>query len=511
MTLKLARKKASEVSADLVAILVREGKETSGAVSRLPKAVHDAAIRRAKKLSYKGKPGSTLLVQADGHDLLLVGVGDGKSSESWRRAASSVRASAGATRATTVALALDDAEDAANVLAAVAEGFLLASYSYDKYRSSKKSGYSGPKALTISSPALSDGTRTRAILEAAESTCEAVCFARDLINEIPSVKVPSHLAAAARTLTRGSRVRCEIWQGEKLRREKMNGILGVSAGSRNGGALIHLTYKPARRAKATVAIVGKGITFDSGGLSLKPAKGMETMKMDMSGAAMVLGIMKALPTLAPSVEVHGFVAAAENMPGHAAQKPGDIIRFRNGKTAEVLNTDAEGRLVLADLLSHLRVRALAAAGPELFSIATLTGHASKAVGPYSIAIENGPARRLGTAQRLASAGELWADPFEISRLRREDWDFVRPRSTAEDVLSCNNAPSVATPRGHQFPMAFLAIASGLDEHGGDSARPLPFTHLDIAGSFTEGGDWQFGRPTGAPVAALCAALLDGPA
>jgi leucyl aminopeptidase len=389
MTLKLARKKASEVSADLVAILVREGKETSGAVSRLPKAVHDAAIRRAKKLSYKGKPGSTLLVQADGHDLLLVGVGDGKSSESWRRAASSVRASAGATRATTVALALDDAEDAANVLAAVAEGFLLASYSYDKYRSSKKSGYSGPKALTISSPALSDGTRTRAILEAAESTCEAVCFARDLINEIPSVKVPSHLAAAARTLTRGSRVRCEIWQGEKLRREKMNGILGVSAGSRNGGALIHLTYKPARRAKATVAIVGKGITFDSGGLSLKPAKGMETMKMDMSGAAMVLGIMKALPTLAPSVEVHGFVAAAENMPGHAAQKPGDIIRFRNGKTAEVLNTDAEGRLVLADALCL----ATELEPDCIVDAATLTGACIVALGPRVAGI-------LGNDQKL---------------------------------------------------------------------------------------------------------------
>jgi leucyl aminopeptidase len=389
MTLKLARKKASEVSADLVAIAVREGKETSGAVSRLSKAVHDLVVRRAKKLSFKGKPGSTLLVQADGHDLLLVGVGDGKNSESWRRAASSVRASAGATRAATVALALDDAEDATDVLAAVAEGFLLASYSYDKYRSSKDSGYKGPKILTVSSPALSDGTRTRTILAAAESTCEAVCFARDLINEIPSVKVPSHLAAAARTLTRGSRVRCEIWQGEKLRREKMNGILGVSAGSKSGGALIHLTYKPARRAKATVAIVGKGITFDSGGLSLKPAKGMETMKMDMSGAAMVLGIMKALPALAPSVEVHGYVAAAENMPGQGAQKPGDIIRFRNGKTAEVLNTDAEGRLVLADALCL----ATELEPDCIVDAATLTGACVVALGPRVAGI-------LGNDQKL---------------------------------------------------------------------------------------------------------------
>jgi leucyl aminopeptidase len=168
-----------------------------------------------------------------------------------------------------------------------------------------------------------------------------------------------------------------VWQGEKLRREKMNGILGVSAGSRHGGALIKMVYKPARRSKATVAIVGKGITFDSGGLSLKPAKGMETMKMDMSGAAMVLGIMKALPALAPSVEVHGFVAAAENMTGSGAQKPGDVIRFRNGTSAEVLNTDAEGRLVLADALclaSELE--------PDcIIDAATLTGACMVALGP----------------------------------------------------------------------------------------------------------------------------------
>jgi leucyl aminopeptidase len=169
----------------------------------------------------------------------------------------------------------------------------------------------------------------------------------------------------------------------------MNGILGVSAGSRNGGALIHLTYRPPRRAKARVAIVGKGITFDSGGLSLKPAKGMETMKMDMSGAAMVLGIMKALPALEPAVEVHGFVATAENMPGSGAQKPGDIIRFRNGKTAEVLNTDAEGRLVLADALCLA-----AELEPDcIIDAATLTGACVVALGPRVAGI-------LGNDQKL---------------------------------------------------------------------------------------------------------------
>lgn len=413
MIVKIARKKAVEISADLVALMVRDGKETSGAVSHLPKAVHDAVVRRVKRLAFKGKTGSTLLVQADHHDLLLVGVGDGKTSEQWRRAASSVRNVCSTTRAGTLALALDDAEHVGEIVAPVLEGLMLAGYSFDKYRAKKDNGYAGPKTVTLSSPSLSDGARTRSIVEIVEGTCEAVCLARDLINEMPSAKAPAHLSSVARTLARGrtsqGTVRCEVWQGERLRREKMNGILGVSAGSRHGGALIKLVYKPVRRAKARVAIVGKGITFDSGGLSIKPAKSMETMKMDMSGAAMVLGIMKALPVLAPSVEVHGFIAAAENMTGGGAQKPGDVIRFRNGTTAEVLNTDAEGRLVLADALCL----ATELEPDCIIDAATLTGACMVALGTRVAGI-------LGNDQRLvdkliacgAETGEsLWQLPL----------------------------------------------------------------------------------------------------
>jgi len=187
----------------------------------------------------------------------------------------------------------------------------------------------------------------------------------------------------------------------------------------------------------------------------------------------------------------------------------EIITAHSGIRVRIGNTDAEGRLVLADLLSHLREEALEAPEPELFSWATLTGHAGRAVGPYSIALDNGPARDRGTADRLGRVGDLWGDPFEISRLRREDYDFVRPRSAADDVLSSNNLPSTGTSRGHQFPMAFLAIASGLERHGRRGEPPLPYTHVDVGGSFAEGGDWQHGRPTGAPVVAMAASLLEG--
>jgi leucyl aminopeptidase len=126
-----------------------------------------------------------------------------------------------------------------------------------------------------------------------------------------------------------------------------------------------------------------------------------------------------------------------------------------------------------------------------------------------VAIDNRWARAARVAARFAEYGDRWGDPFEVTRLRREDWEFVKPRSKADDVLSCNNAPSTATDRGHQFPMAFLAIASGLAEHcQRDSARPLAYAHLDIAGSAVERGEWQHGRPSGSPVVALTASLLE---
>lgn len=279
MTVKLARKKLSDLTADLVAVAVRDGKETSGAVSDLPKPLRDLVAARVKRLSFKGKPGATLLVQGDGQDLLLVGVGDGKSNENWRRASASLRSAAAGTRSSTIAFALDAADKVVDVLAPALEGFLLAGYSFEKYRARKDGAYVGPKSLTLSSPALTVGFRANSIVETTEGVCEAVCLARDLVNEMPSFKVPSHLASVARSIGRARGVSCEVWTGARLRKEKMNGILGVSAGSHEGGALIKLVYKPAKRAKGKIAIVGKGITFDSGGLSIKPAKSMETLSL----------------------------------------------------------------------------------------------------------------------------------------------------------------------------------------------------------------------------------------
>ncbi|MCV2884662.1 leucyl aminopeptidase family protein [Aestuariibacter sp. AA17] len=277
---------------------------------------------------------------------------------------------------------------------------------------------------------------------------------------------------------------------------------------RHAPRVIRLEYTGQGTIEKTLYLAGKGITFDTGGADLKVGGHMAGMSRDKGGAAAVAGIMKTVAALKPKgIKVVAEIGAVRNSIGADAFVPDEIITGHAGKRVRVGNTDAEGRMVLADILSHMREDAKDAVNPEIFSMATLTGHAAIAFGPYTALVENGPAKSKQTAKTIASAGEQWGDPAEQSLSRREDFDFVRPRTKADDVLSSNNAPSVATVRGHQFPMAFLSIASGLDQHSLNSDYPIPYTHVDIAGSGVEGGDWQHGKPTAAPVAAFAATYL----
>lgn len=274
--------------------------------------------------------------------------------------------------------------------------------------------------------------------------------------------------------------------------------------------VISLQYTGKGPIERTILLAGKGLTYDTGGVDLKVGGHMVGMSRDKGGAAAVAGLMRVLAELKPErIRVIGELGVLRNSIGPDSYVSDEIITSHAGVRVRIGNTDAEGRLVLSDLLSHLRVAALDAVDPHVLSVATLTGHAGRAVGPYSIAIENGPAARRGVAERLSELGERWGDPFERSRLRREDYEFIRPRSLADDVLSANAIPSTLTARGHQYPTAFLDVASGLAKHGGDAERPLPFTHLDLGGSATENGDWQHGRPTAAAVLALSAWLTGG--
>jgi leucyl aminopeptidase len=274
--------------------------------------------------------------------------------------------------------------------------------------------------------------------------------------------------------------------------------------------VVRLTYQGEGPITQTLLIAGKGVTYDTGGADLKTGGHMAGMSRDKGGAAAAAGLVHAIAKLKPKgIAVIAELGVVRNSIGAEAFVADEIIRSHAGVRVRIGNTDAEGRLVMADCLSHLRVLAAEVPNPQLFTLATLTGHAQLAVGPYSIAMDNRPARRAGIGAKLVEQGDAWGDPFEISRLRREDFDFIKPRTKADDVMSCNNGPSSRTIRGHQFPAVFLAIAAGLEDHGHKGADPAyPYTHLDIAGSGVEGGDWQHGRPTAAPVVAMLCALVE---
>jgi len=207
------------------------------------------------------------------------------------------------------------------------------------------------------------------------------------------------------------------------------------------------------------------------------------MSRDKCGAADVAGFLKVVDILKPNnVKVVGAMAVVRNSIGSNCYVSDEIITSRAGVRLRVGNTDAEGRMVMVDVLCHMKEKALKEVNPHLFTIATLTGHAWLAVGPYTAIMDNGPAKMEGFAQKLQATGELFGDPFEVSTIRREDYNLIKCKGEYVDVIQCNNLPSSRTPRGHQFPGAFLNSVSGLDKHMSSSEHPIKYSHLDVAGS-----------------------------
>lgn len=356
-----------------------------------------------------------------------------------------------------------------------------------------------------------DGTFGEADAAWVEAVNAGMRLARDLAGTDPERMAPPKFAQYCIDAFRDTPVQVSVNSDQDALRRDYPLLSAVARASldveRHRPCVVRLEYAPQGPVERTLLFAGKGLTYDTGGADLKTDGHMAGMSRDKGGAAAVAGFILAVARLGlPGVKVVAELGVVRNSIGPDSFVADEIIPSHAGVRVRIGNTDAEGRLVLADLLSHLREDALQATAPRLFSVATLTGHANRAVGPYNIALDNGPARAAGVAESLSKQGDQWGDPFEVSRLRREDYDFVAPRSRADDLLSCNNLPSSATPRGHQFPMAFLAIASGLDRHGSDASQPLAFTHIDIGGSGVEGGDWQHGRPSARPLVAMLAAL-----
>src|SRR5262245_45801040 len=395
--------------------------------------------------------------------LVVAGLGPRRSltAETLRRAASAALRRARDLGARTVAVEvfgqrLPDRQRAH----AIVEGAILGTYTFDRYKREKTE-----KIVEELRVLAADRRAARDVEHGArrgEIFGRATWFARDLVNAPANDVHPTHLAEVAGEVAKEGSLRLEIFDRAECARMGMGAFLGVAAGSEQPPQFIHLSYVPARPRKR-VAVIGKGITFDAGGLDLKTAEGMLRMKDDMSGAAAVLAVMGALPRLAPPVEVHGLIAATENMPSGSALRPGDVLRAMNGTTIEVGNTDAEGRLTLADALCYARERIKP---DEMIDLATLTGACVVALGPQCSGLMSNDfalARRLLVASE--AAGErVWQLPL-IEEYRE---------GLKSEVADINNV-------GQRGGGAITA-ALFLKEFAGE----LPWAHFDIAGpAFTE--------------------------
>jgi leucyl aminopeptidase len=423
--------------------------------------------------------------------VLLVGVGPdgGRTAETLRRAAAV--AVAGAGKAATLAVALHRAggpgpagEAAGAALAAVAEGTVLAAYRFSRHKSAPGPGL---EAVTLLVDGDGSAAAAAAALRRAEVAARATLLARDLVNEPASRINPATLATEAVRLAKGAGLEHQVLAGAALRRGRFGAVRAVGGGSATGPRLVRLGYRP-EGASRHVALVGKGVTFDTGGIDLKRGASMDGMKDDMAGAAAILGAVTAAAELALPTAVTAVLPLVENMPGAAAMRPGDVVTARNGVTVEVTNTDAEGRLILADGL------ALAAeAGPDaILDLATLTGSVVYGLGLGCTGVfGNTPALTAEVLAAAARAGELACELPLIEDYRR----FLD--SEVADLVNATNEPGDSV----QAALFLREFVAG-----------VPWVHLDIAGPATakEARYYQPKGATGCMVRTLLA-FLEGPA
>jgi leucyl aminopeptidase len=387
----------------------------------------------------------------------------------------------------TVALQLPAGAGKNDVIAAL-EGAILGGWNPDKYKSDKKK----EKPLVSFTVAVPEATDT-GLAEAAEHArivAESQNFTRDLVNEPANILTTTVLAEAAREMAAQSGLTCKILDRDAIAQLGMGALLGVAQGSDNPPYLVVLEYRPSRSEGGDqLALVGKGVTFDTGGISIKPCDGMEKMKYDMAGAAAVFGAMRAIAQLKPSVPVTGYTPIVENMINGHAQRPGDIVRALSGKTIEVLNTDAEGRLILADALTY----ATRNGATHIVDAATLTGAIGVALGHFNMgAFTNNEGFLQEFMAAARAAGEkAWQMPLE-----EEYKEYLK--SAFADL------PNIGGRHGGSITAAWFLR---------EFVDPTPWVHLDIASTawLDDAKPWSAKGPTGVGVRSFVQLALDWPA
>jgi len=364
--------------------------------------------------------------------------------------------------------------------AASVEGILTADFEPDTYKTDKKND-KHVDSVAIALPGVDGQGDVQSALRRAVITADAQNFARALVNEPANRLAPKDLVARARQMAADKGLEIEVLDEVKMRELGMGALLGVAQGSAEPPALIILRYRPAQpSSNIHLGLVGKAVTFDTGGISIKPADGMEKMKYDMAGGAAMLGAMRALADLKPSIAVTALIPTVENMPGSRAQRPGDIVTTMSGKTVEVINTDAEGRLILADALAYSRREGCT----HLVDAATLTGAIVVALGYTNVGVfANDQAwleRLLASAKKCGE--KMWPMPLD------EEY-----KEQLKSIIA--DMPNVGTRWGGAITAAMFLK---------EFADPIPWVHLDIAGTawLEEGKPYMAKGPSGVGVRTL---------
>ncbi|MDQ5952574.1 MAG: leucyl aminopeptidase [Patescibacteria group bacterium] len=466
MTITVTKGGLFDSGAELLVIPVfAQGEFESKQLKSFDEALQKRAMKAAKALDFSGKLGQSLLLPvpagSNADDVLLVGVGEKKREQivsGLREAAGIMVTTAKRRGLRTIAIDLtqkDFKEDAAEALATAA---LLADYTFETYKKGNPDKKLGTIDILAADARMVAAMRKR--VQHAQTVLDGVTIARDLVNTPAQEMTPAHLSEAARKIAEASNgtVSIKILNREECAELKMGAYLAVAQGAHHEPKFIHLTYTSPRPTKKSLAVVGKGVTFDSGGLSLKPADAMMSMKCDMAGAAAVIGFFATLARLKPRVNIHGVIAATENMVSGTSIRPGDIVHASNGKSIEILNTDAEGRLTLADAMTYI----LKEKPDAMIDLATLTGACVVALGEEITGLmTNDKVLGRQVLEAAARAGEkMWELPLE-ARYR----DQIN-----SDIADLRNIP---TSRYGGSLTAGLFLQ--------EFVEGKPWVHLDIAG------------------------------
>jgi leucyl aminopeptidase len=463
MEVKADSRKFSEIECDALVVGVCEGeKPEENTLSEIDKLTGGVITSLIETGEFTGKPGESAYVHNTGdikaRRLLLLGAGksDDISTDLVRKMAGTAARTLRGKKVRSFAFVIRPQLPIGESAQAATEGALLALFDPDKYHTSDKTENYVVTMILAGTDGNSEEVRLG--VERGRIIAGASNFAREVINEPSNIMTPTELAHKAEEVAREFGLEIDVLDELQMKELGMGALLGVAQGSAEPAKMVVMRYTPKIKSEETIAIVGKGITFDTGGISIKPAEGMEKMKYDMAGGATTIGAMRAIAQLKPSVNVIGIVPATENMPGGRSQRPGDVVRSMTGKTIEVINTDAEGRLVLADAVAYARKLG----ATKIVDLATLTGAVSIALGDVYIAV-------LGTDQawidQIIAAGKKGGEKIWQLPLDKEYREQIK--SEIADIKNVGGRKA-GTITGAYFIREFV--------------EDIPWAHLDIAGT-----------------------------